>query len=35
MGEVVLPQYFLRFEDDDERDCDNKEEISSEVSLWQ
>jgi hypothetical protein len=32
---VTLPAIFLRLEDGDERNCDNKEEISPEVSLWQ
>jgi len=30
-----FPVIFLRFEDVDERNCDNKEEISPEVLLWQ
>ena len=32
---VTLLAIFLRFEVADERNCDNKEEISLEVSLWQ
>ena len=32
---VTLLAIFLRFEVADERNCDNQEEISPEVSLWQ
>jgi hypothetical protein len=32
---VTLLVIFLRFEYDDERNCDNKQEISPEISLWQ
>ena len=32
---VTLLAIFLRCEDNDERNCDNQEEISPEVLLWQ
>jgi hypothetical protein len=32
---VTLLAIFLRFDDADERNCDNKEETSPEVLVWQ